>query len=336
MIVISMFVAAFAPLVAGVVIQAFGWPYVYLVTMMGGLVTLFLRRRVRYPQIMPATARFDYLGSLLVFLSVTLLITGIMQAGVGGLTSSVVLLLVGMGLMLGIVLVVVSLRKSQPLIQFRLLKIRNVAIAVFVTLMRFLPRVLMSAFLARYAQQVLGLSPATTGLLMIVPVLAQVGAAPIAGRMLDQDGPRAPVSLGVVLLLGGLICLAFGFPTQNIWLVLFGSILGEAGFAFTNPVQMAALNQTPLAQRGMLAGIFPLAGQFGTALWVALLTAGMSTFMVTMVAGDSSMSDATAQANALGMLSWIGAVVTLATLVASLFLRNTRTQPSAFVADAKN
>jgi len=37
---------------------------------------------------------------------------------------------------------------------------------------------------------------------------------------------------------------------------------------------MAALSETPLAQRGMLAGIFPLAGNFGTALFVALLTAG--------------------------------------------------------------
>ena len=56
--------------------------------------------------------------------------------------------------------------------------------------------------------------------------------------------------------------LAIGFPAQNIWIVLIGTILGGAGFAFTNPVQMAALSQTPLEQRGMLAGIFPLAGQF--------------------------------------------------------------------------
>ena len=141
--------------------------------------------------------------------------------------------------------------------------------------MRFLPNVLMGAFVARFVQQAMGLSPTVTGLLMILPVLMQVVAAPIGGKMLDQGGPRKPVMLGVGLLAAGLVFLAFGFQAQNLWLVFFGTILGGAGFSFTNPVAMAALSATPLEQRGMLAGILPLAGNFGTALFVALLTAGM-------------------------------------------------------------
>ena len=209
-----------------------------------------------------------------------------MQGGTVGLTAPSVLLLVGAGLVTGAILVVTSLRKQYPLIQFRLLQIRNVAIAVVVSFLRFLPNVLMGAFVARYVQQVLGLSPTVTGLFMILPVLAQVFAAPIAGRMLDKDGPRVPVSLGAGLMVVGLIFLALGFPAQNIWLVLIGTIVGGAGFAFMNPVQMAALSQTPLEQRGMLAGIFPLAGQFGTALFVALLTAGLKMLMNKFLAAN--------------------------------------------------
>ena len=41
----------------------------------------------------------------------------------------------------------------------------------------------------------------------------------------------------------------------------------------------------------LLAGIFPLAGQFGTALWVALLTAGLSALM----ARDAAAGEAAAQ-----------------------------------------
>jgi MFS family permease len=218
-----------------------------------------------------------------------------------------------------------SLRKQHPLIQFRLFKIRNVSIGLFVTMMRFLPNVLMGAFVARFVQQVLGLSPTVTGLLMMLPVLAQVVAAPIAGKMLDKRGPRLPVALGVALLLGGLVLLAFGFPAQNIWVVLVGTILGGAGFAFTNPAQIAALNQTPLAQRGMVAGIFPMAGQFGTALWVALLTAGLSAFM----AQNAAAGEAAAQADALGTLSWISAGVTLVVLLVALLLRNAPAAPAA-------
>jgi len=330
MMVISMLVTAFAPTVIGFVIQMVSWPFAYLGTVLAGVITLFLAGRVKYTQVKPQVGRFDYVGGVLVLLAVALVTTGIMQGGTDGLTSPVVLLLVGAGLVAAVILVVLSLRKEHPLIQFRLFKIRNVAIGVFVTLMRFLPNVLMGAFVARYAQQVLGLSPTVTGLLMILPILAQVVCAPVAGKMLDKSGPRTPVALGMALLLGGLVLLGFGFPAQNIWIVLIGTIAGGAGFAFTNPVQIAALNQTPLEQRGMAAGIFPLAGQFGTALWVALLTAGLSA----MMAQNAAAGEAAAQAQALGTLSWIGAGVTLVTLVAALLLRNAPAQAPAVPAPA--
>ncbi len=322
MMMISMAVTAFAPTVIGLVIQVMSWPFAYLFTIAGAVVTLFLAARVTYAQRQGQANPFDYASSVLVFLTVALLIIGIMQGSTVGLTAPSVLLLVGAGLVTGAILVMTSLRKQYPLIQFRLLQIRNVAIAVTVSFLRFLPNVLMGAFVARYAQQVLGLSPTVTGLLMILPVLAQVFAAPIAGRMLDKGGPRVPVSLGAGLMVVGLIFLALGFPAQNIWLVLIGTIVGGAGFAFMNPVQMAALSQTPLEQRGMLAGIFPLAGQFGTALFVALLTAGLSIFMNNYLAANPGASDAAAQASALGTLSWIGAAVTVVMLIVSLLLRN--------------
>ena len=191
MMMISMLVTAFAPTVIGLVIQTVSWPFAYVLTIGAALITLFIARGVKYTQVKPQAAPFDYLGGVLVFLSVALLTIGIMQGGVDGLLSTPVLLLVGAGLVAGAILVFVSLRKQYPLIQFRLLKIRNVAIAVFVSLMRFLPNVLMGAFVARYAQQVLGLSPTVTGLLMILPILAQVVAAPIAGKNAGQ-GRAAP------------------------------------------------------------------------------------------------------------------------------------------------
>ncbi|MGL4648560.1 MAG: MFS transporter, partial [Caldilineaceae bacterium] len=336
MMMISMTITAFAPTLLGLVIQYLAWPFAYLAVAAGAIVTFFLVGRVKYTQNKPQAAPFDYVGSTLIFLAVALMTFGIMQAGTLGFTSPTVWLLVGAGVLAAVALVLLSLRKQHPLIQFRLLAIRNVAIAMFVSLMRFLPNVLMGAFVARYVQQVMGLSPTVTGLLMVVPVLAQVVAAPIAGRMLDKGGPRRPVSLGVGLLVAGSVLLALGFPAQNLWLVLAGTILGGAGFAFTNPVQIAALNQTPLEQRGMLAGMMPLAGQFGTTLWVALLTAGLGVFTTRALAAGAT-DEAAAQAMALGTLAWIAAGVTVVTFVISLMLRNVTapTQPQGQTAPAK-
>jgi MFS family permease len=334
MMMISMTVTAFAPTLVGLTIQAISWPVTYGFTILAAAVALFLQRKVTYEQRLAQQVPFDFVGSALLLLAVSLLIIGFMQAGSQGLTSPTVLLLVGAGLLVGAALVILSLRKPHPLIQFRLFQIRNVAIGVFISFVRFLPSVLLGAFVARYVQQVLGLSPTVTGLLMIAPVLAQVVAAPIAGKMLDKGGPRTPVALGMALLAGGLFLVAFGFPNQNLWLILIGTIIGGAGFSFTNPVQMAALSETPLEQRGMLAGILPLASNFGTALFVALLTAGLGSFMGSYTTANPGATEAAAQAFALGRLAWITLAVTLASLLVALMLSNPaamRTVPPANV-----
>jgi MFS family permease len=329
MMVISMTVTAFAPTLIGLIIQVVSWPFAYLLTILAAVVALVMEGKVKYEQKKAAVAPFDYLGAALVFIAVALLTVGIMQAGVSGLTSAPVLIMVGAGLLVGLALVLTSLRKQAPLIQFRVMKIRSVAVAVFISLMRFMPSVLMGAFVARYVQQVLGLSPTVAGLLMILPVLAQVVVAPVGGRMLDKGGARQPVLLGAALMIAGSVLLALGFPAQNLWLILIGAIFGGAGFSFINPVQMAALTDTPLEQRGMLAGIFPLAGNFGTALFVALLTAGLGSFMARYTAANPGATDAAAQAAALGTLGWITAAVSVTTLVAALLLKKPEPKPSA-------
>jgi len=70
----------------------------------------------------------------------------------------------------------------------------------------------------------------------------------------------------------------------------------------------------------MLAGILPLAGSFGTAFWIALLTAGMGTLMSSYTANNAGATEASAQASALGVLAWIGVVATLITLFVALKL----------------
>jgi len=320
MMVIGMSITAFAPTIVGLIIQAFSWPYAYLMTVLSGLVSLFLVGKVKYQQAMPEKKPFDVASSVMLFLAVVLITVGIMQAGDAGLASASVWVFVGAGLVIGVVLVVTSLHKENPLVQFRLFKIGTVAIGIIIVFMRFMPNIILGAFVARFVQQALGLSPTVTGLLMIPPVLAQVVVAPTAGKMLDQTGARKPVVMGVILMAVSLVLLAFGYQSQILWLIIIATILGGAGFSFTNPVQMAALSATPLEQRGMLAGLLPLAGQFGTALFVAVLTAGMGAFMSQYTVINPGATDAAALSNALSILAWISLAATLVTLVAAFKL----------------
>ena len=82
MMVIAMTVTAFAPTVIGVVkIQTLSWPYAYLLTVAGAVITLSLVAKLKYAQAkLPATP-FDYAGSVLLFLAVALTTVGVMRGG---------------------------------------------------------------------------------------------------------------------------------------------------------------------------------------------------------------------------------------------------------------
>lgn len=314
----SMLATAIAPAVAGVIVQRLSWPLAYLLPIGLGVVTLVVLARITAPSGARPSKAFDVLGSLLLVVTVSALIFGFMQAGANGWGSPEVAGGLALGVLTGIVLVVVELRKSAPLIQLRLLGIRAVAIAMAVGALRFFPTILAGAFVARYAQQVLGLSPTQTGLLAIVTTLTQFVAAPIAGRILDRQGPRLPVSIGVFILLIGTLVLGYGFSTERLVVIVIATGIVGAGFAFTNPLTVAALNETPVAERGMLSGLLPLSGQFGSALAVAVITALLVSGMESRTAAGATAP--AAQAAAIGQISVLVAGLTAISLVIVLAL----------------
>ena len=162
----------------------------------------------------------------------------------------------------------------------RLLKIRNVGVGVFLSLMRFLPAVILGPFIPIFLQEVMGFPAAIVGFAVLPSTLAMVLLAGVGGKLLDRRGPRVPVPLSALLMAAGMAAAALGYVRTNYWLLAVGMILQGAGMAFSNTAQTAALGEVAPAQRGMVSGVFPLAGQFGNSLWLAVITA-LATSLVT-------------------------------------------------------
>ena len=122
----------------------------------------------------------------------------------------------------------------------------------------------------------------------------------------------------------GMAFAALGYVRTNYWLLAVGMILQGAGMAFSNTAQTAALGEVAPVQRGMVSGVFPLAGQFGNSLWLAIITA-MVTSMVTnalIAAGATAADFQPYLAQAMSTLSWIAAAVMVGVFLVTLLIRN--------------
>ena len=312
---ITMGITALGPIIAGLLVQGAGWAWVFVPGMLTAVVALLQLRRLDLPKReIPADApKLDIVGAVLLFLAVATLIDGFMQAGADGLTSPTVLGAIGSGLVIATIWLIWEVRHPAPLVNPRVAKNRAVALALVVIFVRFLPSTLGGVFLARYVQEVLGFAPGITGFALLPATLSMVVVSGAAGKLLDRMGIRRPVAIAMAALIASAALYAVGYAQQSYLLLAIGMTFGGVGLAFSNTVQPHAIGSVAPEQRGGIAGLLPLVSQFGTAMWLAVLTAAL-------VAIGGTADPVAAQVDALPIIGWVVVGVLAVTTVIALAL----------------
>jgi MFS family permease len=117
-----------------------------------------------------------------------------------------------------------------------------------------------------------GLDASLAGLLFMLTPLGTTVAAPVAGRLADRAGPRAPAVAGLALEAGGLTLLSRADPAAPVGMValaLFAAGFGLGLFQVPNlAVIMAAF---PASQQGAAGGFAFLARTLGVVTGVVVL-----------------------------------------------------------------
>jgi EmrB/QacA subfamily drug resistance transporter len=218
------------PVIGGLIVSNFSWRWIFYINVPIGIVTLIVSSRWLGDTEAKIKSTFDTLGFCLLSPGLAALVYSLSEVGVtGSFTSTPVIIsfLLGIGLMVGFVLH--ALRVKNPLLDLRLFKNRNFAIAnicIFV-----LGATLFGSMflLPLYYQIARGQSPWVAGLLMAPQ---GIGAACImrwSGSITDRVGPRRVVPFGIILMAVATIPFAFVTGQTNEMLLaatLFARGLG--------------------------------------------------------------------------------------------------------------
>ena len=150
-------------------------------------------------------------------------------------------------------------------------------------LLGYLPQTLNAAFLLRYVQEVLGVSATVAAVTSLITTLTIFALSRVAGSFYDRHGARTTFTVTVVGYLVASLLLGAGFWLASFWALIPGLVTIGASTAFQASSRTEGQLAVTPAQRGSAASVFSLAGQFGTALSVAVLT----TVQVQLVSGPS-------------------------------------------------
>jgi EmrB/QacA subfamily drug resistance transporter len=266
----------------GVLAGTVGWRAVFLVTVPVSLAVVALGRRVLVEEVAGVRRTVDWAGAAAVSGAVITLVHGAVDAVDHAWTSPRVLGLLAASLVLMTAFVAIERRATDPLVPLDLFRSRLLRRGTIVALLGGASRGSTFVLVALYFQQVLAMSPEQAGFAMVPTSLTGFAVSlTVLPRLLGAIGPVRSMVLGLVVLAGGHLWLAYG-PTGPGYVVsvLPGLLLVATGVALSfTPTTMVLASAVPTTHTGLASGLagasMQVGGALGTAVFIVIgITAG--------------------------------------------------------------
>jgi EmrB/QacA subfamily drug resistance transporter len=281
------------PLAGGLLVDGFGWEWIFFVNIPVGVVAFVLAWRL-VPALETHPHRFDVVGVVLSAVALFLVVFGL-QEGEHYDWAAWVWVLIGAGIVLLAVFVWTQARtRREPLVPLDLFRDRNFSVSNLSIATVGFTVTSMSLPLMFFLQLARGLTP-TQAALVLAPMAVLSGVlAPFAGRLLDRTDPRLLLVPGLLLVAGSL----FWYSTlmnadAPIWMLLLPSaVMGIGNAGMWGPLATTATRMLPPRQAGAGAGIYNTTRTIGSVIGSASIAAFMQSRLEGNLPGAADASGA--------------------------------------------
>jgi EmrB/QacA subfamily drug resistance transporter len=265
--------AAVGVLMGGVLTKYAGWEWIFFVNVPVGAVVLAAAPRIVHEsRVQTAERHYDPFGAITITSGLVLFVYALSRAPfVGWATARTIGLFIASLVLIGAFLAI-ERTVSEPLMPFKIFRIRTVTGANVVAAL--LGAVLFANFfvLTLYVQNVLGYTALRTGITFLATAGTAVIAAGVAQALVTRVGVKPILALGLVLMTAGMawytqISVGGSYAAD----LLPGYLFVGVGIAFSYvPVTIAALAGVAEREAGLASGLINTSQQIGGGIGVAL------------------------------------------------------------------
>jgi MFS transporter, DHA2 family, multidrug resistance protein len=267
------------PTVGGFVTEQLDWRWVFYINLPVGLLNLALVARL-----IPETARravgTDWLGALFMVMGVGSLQTLLDRGNQEGWWQSGLIDLLSLTAVLGLVLFVIrTLSVSRPIVDLRLFRDRNLAVASGMMLVFGLGLFGTIAVQPIMLERLFGYPAETTGLVMAPRALGSALSMVVVARLVGRVDLRWLVGTGMSLAAAGTWIMSwYNLGIGPAWVVWPGALQGLGMGAVFVPLSTMAYDSLAPEQADSGAGLFNLARTLGSAMGVSIAATAYTRF----------------------------------------------------------
>lgn len=295
LIVPTAFAPALGPVLGGLLTTDLSWRWAFYINVPIGLFGLLFGWLFVREQRGSEPGGFDLAGFILAGVGLGSLMFALSDGPARGWTSPLIDACAGIGVVLLVVLVVVELRRREPLLDLSVLSNRlfaNTSSVVVIGTTAFLGSLFLVAL---FYQDGFGVSPLQSGLSTFPEALGVMGGAQVASRLYPHIGPRRIMAAGLAGVIVTLVLIAQVPLTASLWVMRV--LMFVIGFAMAHvfvPGQAASFATISHAATAPASTLFNAGRQLGGAIGVAILSTVISAVGVVHLSGGHPVPNATA------------------------------------------
>lgn len=282
------------PLLGGVLVDALGWEWIFIVNVPVGVVAFVAAWRL-VPALETTVRGFDWIGVAMSAVGMFLLVFGIQQGQtydwgtIAGPVSVWSLIVAGLVVLAGFVFWQAR-NRGEPLVALRLFRDRNFSLAnIAISTVGF--AVIAQGFpLMLYAQGVRGMTPTAAALLLAPLAILSGVLAPFTGRLTDRVHPRWIGGFGMATFVVGLVWLSRVMTVDApVWQLLLPlALIGVSNSCVWAPISTSATRNLPMDQAGGGAGVYNTTRQVGAVLGSAAIAVLMESRLAALMPGGDA------------------------------------------------
>jgi len=276
---------AVAPVVGGLMTQFLGWRSIFWLSFtVCSLVSLGAFFWIHGDAIDKKSTTFDYGGSFIYIVSLSLFMYGFSKitelhalimaiSGIAGLTAFLIF----------------EKKRINPVFNATLFMSNRIfAFSNLAALINYAATFAVGFMISLYLQYAKGMTPAEAGSILIAQPVVMAITAPLAGRLSDRYQARWLSSLGMAIIVAGLLPFVFiGFNTSLTVIVVSLLILGTGFGIFSSPNTNAVMSSIEKPLYGVASatlGTMRLTGQ--------MLSMGIASLAVHLFVGNNTIGSA--------------------------------------------